>query len=255
MRAGDRIAQLLLVGLLDAVVRCRGRRPRRHGRGGAVSARPAAARPRPMAAGRPRQPSLTVASEVTKSSSDRSGGHRGPGPTVRAAALITTDRGLLLVRQRQLRAHLLAAARRRRARFGRSITPRQRCAPRASRKEGCSSTSSQATAGPLIRSDLPTTWRAIPACVRDRPRRRSSTPRRKRAWVKRRDPGGALLRARRCLAPHAPGRPSRRSSTPRFDALPRQMDTATASSGSRPTQRKRAQSRRVCTHDNQCYVK
>jgi 8-oxo-dGTP diphosphatase len=44
-----------------------------------------------------------MASKVTKSSHGGQGGaHYGPGPTVRAAALILSDRGLLLVRQRRL---------------------------------------------------------------------------------------------------------------------------------------------------------
>jgi ADP-ribose pyrophosphatase YjhB (NUDIX family) len=42
-----------------------------------------------------------VPSELTKSSQGAAA-HHGPGPTLRAAALILSDRGLLLVRQRRL---------------------------------------------------------------------------------------------------------------------------------------------------------
>ena len=124
VHAGDRIAQLLLVDLLDAAPG-RGRRARRHG------ARRARLRLERRAPGdAPGAPEARVAVAETRHTSGAHGparaahGDAGPmrpaaraadaangptttpqrpaGPTVRAGALIITDDGLLLVRQRRL---------------------------------------------------------------------------------------------------------------------------------------------------------
>ena len=127
VQAGDRIAQLLVVGLLDvASSRSTGSTTRRAAR--AASAR----RARPRNGGlreattavptTPQQPRPGGAAERLRVAAARTGAaaRQWPArPTVRVAALIITAEGLLLVRQRAARAVLAAA--RRRCGFGESI--------------------------------------------------------------------------------------------------------------------------------------
>ncbi len=119
VHAGDRIAQLLVVDLLDAslievadldeTVRGAQRlRLERHGRQG--RRRPRASYPggtgqhrsAGAVSGPVRPPIPIVTGEPPESSQGGGAHHSSSGPTVRAAALILTDRGLLLVRQRRL---------------------------------------------------------------------------------------------------------------------------------------------------------